>query len=140
MNTLPRTIGTLVLVLCATLMSGAAMADYRGHAYGYGHNHGPTVRFGFSYGFPIYAPRYFRASFYAFPAYAVPVPVYAFSPAVVRYSPAPVYIERRIAQVGPAPSQAQSDWYYCAGSQTYYPYVKECPGGWQRVPAQPSSR
>jgi hypothetical protein len=24
-------------------------------------------------------------------------------------------------------------WYYCEESRTYYPYVKECPGGWLPV-------
>jgi len=37
------------------------------------------------------------------------------------------------AQAAPAQS---SYWYYCAESKTYYPYVKECPGGWQRVTPQ----
>ncbi|WP_233887260.1 hypothetical protein [Paraburkholderia flagellata] len=28
-------------------------------------------------------------------------------------------------------------WYYCVASQTYYPYVRTCAGGWQQVPARP---
>lgn len=140
MKTLPRAIWTSVLILCTTLVSGSALAEYRGTDHGHRHSHGPTVRLGFSYGFPIYAPRYFPAPFYTYPAYAVPAPVYAYPPVVIRHSPAPVYVERRITQPEPAPPQAQNDWYYCAASQTYYPYAKECHGGWQRVPAQPSSR
>ncbi len=27
---------------------------------------------------------------------------------------------------------------FYAESKTYYPYVKECPGGWQRVTPQPA--
>jgi hypothetical protein len=50
----------------------------------------------------------------------------------------PVYAEQGVAQAPPA--QAQADWYYCAAANAYYPYVAECPAGWQRVPAQPSSR
>lgn len=138
MKTLPRAIGTLLLILSATLVNASAMAQHRGHKYG--HGQGPIVRVGFSYGFPIYAPRYFPAPFYTSPGYAFPAPVYAYPPAVIRYSPSPVYIERTIAPAESEPSQAQNDWYYCAGSQTYYPYTKECPGGWQRVPAQPASR
>jgi hypothetical protein len=128
----------LFLVLLGALASGPAMAQHWGH--GHVHNHGPTVRFGFSYGFPIYAPRYFPAPYYTYPAYPFPAPVYIYPPAVIGYSSPPVYIERSITQVEPAPSQAQGDWYYCAASQTYYPYARECPGGWQRVPAQPPSR
>jgi hypothetical protein len=30
------------------------------------------------------------------------------------------------------------DWFYCPNAGAYYPYVKECAGGWQRVlPQQP---
>jgi len=28
-------------------------------------------------------------------------------------------------------------WYYCQKSQAYYPYVKQCPGGWMRVVPSP---
>ena len=30
-------------------------------------------------------------------------------------------------------------WYFCRESNAYYPYVKQCPSGWTRVPAQPSN-
>ena len=44
---------------------------------------------------------------------------------------APVqYIEK-------ADDAADRDWFYCAGSNAYFPYVGECAGGWQRVPSQP---
>ena len=33
---------------------------------------------------------------------------------------------------------ADGYWYYCESSDGYYPYVKECPGGWQRVAPRPS--
>lgn len=47
-------------------------------------------------------------------------------------APAPTYIERS----PPAEPAAQVWWYWCADSRAYYPYVKECPGGWQRVAPQ----
>jgi hypothetical protein len=137
MKTLARAIGTLV-ILFGMLVNGSAMAQYRG--YGHGHSHGPIVRFGFSYGFPIYPPGYFPAPYYTYPGYVVPAPAYVYPPAVVVHSSPPVYVERSITQAEPAAPQTQNDWYYCAGSQTYYPYAKDCPGGWQRVPAQPSPR
>jgi hypothetical protein len=28
-------------------------------------------------------------------------------------------------------------WYFCASPRGAYPYVRECPGGWERVPAVP---
>ena len=149
MKTLPKTIGTFVLVLFGTLASGSAMAQHRGYGHGYGHSYGHSygrgygyggnVGFGISLGFPIYAPGYYSAPYYGYP-YEYPAPVYAYPPAVAGYSSPPVYVEQGVAQAAPAPSQAQGDWYYCAASRTYYPYVRECPAGWQRVPAQPSSR
>ena len=35
---------------------------------------------------------------------------------------------------------AQADeWFYCQAAKTYFPYVAECPGGWQRLaPPVPS--
>jgi len=46
------------------------------------------------------------------------------------------YIEQGSPETAPAP-QPQGYWYYCAESKTYYPYVKECAGSWQRVTPQP---
>ncbi len=41
---------------------------------------------------------------------------------------------------GDVPPSASSGqyWYFCPSSNGYYPYVKECPQGWQQVPAQPA--
>ena len=142
MKTSFKAIGTFVLILFGTLASGAAMAQHRGHGGGHGggHGYGGHVRFGISLGFPIYAPGYFPAPYYPYPAYADPAPVYVYPPIVMGSSSPPVYVEQGAAQAAPAPSQAQGDWYYCAASKAYYPYVGECPAGWQRVPAQPPSR
>jgi hypothetical protein len=42
-----------------------------------------------------------------------------------------------------APQQQQQQqshwWYFCPESRAYYPYVRECAGGWQRVAPQPPS-
>lgn len=127
---------TLLLALSAALASGAAMADYRGHGGHGGHGyHGGNVRFGLTLGIPLYGPRFYPAPYYGYPYRA-----YAYPPVVVAPAAPPVYIEQGTVQAAPAPSQSQGDWYYCAASQAYYPYVAECPAGWQRVPAQPPSR
>lgn len=139
MTTLPKLIGALVLILSGTLASGAAMAQHRGH--GYVHGHGGHVRVGISLGIPIFGYGYYPAPYYRYPAYVYPAPVYAYPAAVVVSSAPPVYVERGAAQAAPAPAQAQGDWwYYCAASNAYYPYVAQCPSGWQRVPALPPSR
>jgi hypothetical protein len=47
------------------------------------------------------------------------------------------YIEQPAPQ---AQQQAPTGyWYYCADPGAYYPYIKECPAGWQRVAPQPSN-
>ena len=78
------------------------------------------VRFGVVIGAPFY-PWYY------------PYPPYYYQPyPVVVAPPAPVtYVEQ-----GGTQAQGPSFWYYCAESKAYYPYVKECPGGWMHVVPQ----
>jgi len=47
---------------------------------------------------------------------------------VIVETPPPVYVQ-------PETQQEQRDqyWYYCQDPQGYYPYVKNCPGGWMKV-------
>lgn len=40
-------------------------------------------------------------------------------------------------QSGPGPSGEQW-WYACRKPAGYYPYVKDCPSGWQKVPPVPA--
>jgi hypothetical protein len=133
MKTLPKIMATLVLVLFGALASGTAMAQHHGHG---------GVRFGISLGFPLYGPAYYPAPYYgypyAYPAYGYAAPAYVYPPAAMVPYSSPTYAEQGVTQA--APSQAQGDWYYCAASRAYYPYVSECPAGWQRMPAQPPSR
>jgi hypothetical protein len=47
-----------------------------------------------------------------------------------------------IEQPAPPAQQSQAPtgyWYYCADPGAYYPYIRECPAGWQRVAPQPSN-
>lgn len=77
-----------------------------------------------------------RVGVYIGPGYYPPA--YYYPPAPVVVSPPPVYIEQAPpAAVAPAPAPAQNMWYYCAASRSYYPYVKDCPGGWQQVAPRP---
>ena len=81
-------------------------------------------------------------------AYAAP-PAYVYGPpAVVTSTPGVVYIERDIETVStkrdaPPPATADPDappggwWYLCAAPRGFYPNVRECPGGWERIPATP---
>jgi hypothetical protein len=78
---------------------------------------------------------YLAPPFYTpWPWYSAP-PYWDYPPrvVVVPSSPPPVYVEQR-----PAPAATESFWYYCAEAKAYYPYVKECPAGWQPVAPQPA--
>jgi len=95
------------------------------HHAGWGHGHGYYWAAGF-YGaaWPWFYPWY--------EGYAVPVFPYSF----YSETAAPVeYVEMNPA--APVSDASANAWYYCQNPQGYYPYVKSCAGGWQRVPAQP---
>ena len=113
----------LAVALTASLAARSAFAWHHGHG-------GPRVSFGFNFGIPVGAYPYYYYPPYYYPAY-YPAPV-------VVQQQAPVYIERN-PQPAPSaqPSAPAGYWYYCADSRAYYPYVKECQGGWQRVAPQP---
>jgi len=59
---------------------------------------------------------------------------YDYPPAVVAPSPR-VYVQPS-APVAAVPAPP-SYWYYCDASQSYYPYVQQCPGGWRPVTPTP---
>jgi hypothetical protein len=84
---------------------------------------------------PYYYPRpyYYSRPYYYPPAYYYPRPYYS-PPVVAVPSSPPVYIEQGTEQAAPAPSNY---WYYCSDPEGYYPYVKQCSPGWQRVAPQP---
>lgn len=68
-----------------------------------------------------------------------PQPYYSpYPPAIVTVQAPPptLYIERDYEE--PAPVREQNYWHYCERSEGYYPYVRECPGGWLRVAPTPA--
>ncbi len=92
------------------------------------YHRGGGARVGVFVGAPLFWPWYDP-----WPRYYYPYPSAAYVP------PAPpVYIEQATEE--PAPDEGSAYWHYCASPKGYYPYVQECPGGWQQVPAQPSSQ
>ena len=125
-----------LLVLVALLLAGAGNAWADRRVYGsVGVYVGPGGYWGPRYPRPYYYPRP-----YIYPGpYLYGDPFYTPPPVVVVPSAPPVYIEQQGAAVEPAPVEtAQQYWYYCNASKKYYPYVKECPGGWQKVLPQPA--
>jgi hypothetical protein len=74
-----------------------------------------------------------RSVFVGVPFY-YPGPYYYYPPPPNYYAP-PVYIE----QYPGTPAPQSQDWFFCPSAGAYYPYVNDCPGGWQRVvPSQPA--
>lgn len=98
----------LILALTAVAGSASAHGGRVGVYYGFGPYWGP-------WGYP--PPWYYQPQVVVVPA---PIP--------------PVYIEQREAPAEPA---TQQYWHYCRSAKGYYPYVKECPDGWQKVLPQP---
>jgi len=104
----------------------------------------------YSYSFP--APYYPLARFYPAPPYGAAMPYYPLTPfypappygAAMPYD-LPEYIERGPDEPAPDPSLEQPSeaqppapayWWFCPEANSYYPYVKTCPGGWQQVAPQ----
>ena len=109
----------LILILVGVLASGSVLA--RG---GHHRHHGARLHFGVVIGAPLFWPgHYYPAPYYYPPVVAVPA------------SP-PVYIEQGSSEAAPPRGNW---WYYCADAKAYYPYVKQCPGGWERTAPQPPS-
>ncbi|MFZ2627409.1 MAG: hypothetical protein WAX67_00840 [Rugosibacter sp.] len=109
---------------------GSAWADGHGHgSWGGDHDHhgwGGHSHIGIGIGIGPWAPWYYPPPIYYPPAYYYPRTV------VIEQPAPPVYVE----QADEAPAQTNY-WYYCSRSKAYYPYVKDCPAGWQRVVPQP---
>ena len=124
-------------VLAGALLIGLSAADSasaRGGARGGGFHHGGFhhgARVGVFIGAPVFAWGYGYGPYY-YPPYYYP-PAY-YPPAVAAPQ---TYVERADEQVAPAVPSDASSWYYCPDSKAYYPYVKSCPGPWQRVAPQP---
>lgn len=102
----------VAVTLCLVFgIAAPAMAD---------HGHWRT-HVGVYFGGPFW-PGWYYPPYYP-PVVAVPVPT----------SP-PVYIEREPASATPPQT---SYWYWCDNPQGYYPYIKNCPGGWKKVEPGP---
>lgn len=128
-KTPPMIIAKPALAACAllaALLSVPAPADAHGrHHHHHRHWHGGvTLHFG--------APWHWHPRWY----YAPPPVIYYPAP-VYRASP-PVYVERDDTPPAEAGDTPPAYWYWCADAGKYYPYVKDCPGGWRKVPAQPA--
>ncbi|KAI3599966.1 Proline-rich region [Cupriavidus necator H850] len=137
-----RMLCQIALALAATAASGAALAgraDLHDAALHDSDAHGGFIKTRTSVGVGLY---FGPGVFYGGYPYGYPAPYY-YPPAVVTAPAAPPqYIEQ--GPNGPVPvpgpdgvAPQQGWWYHCDQPEGYYPYVQSCPGGWQRIPAQP---
>lgn len=154
-------IAALLVAMAAGTPAQAGSGGGHGHGYGYG----SSVRI--HWGGPLwwggwgpYGPGYgWSGGWGAYWPYGyVPSAVVVGPPAVVTSTSGVTYIEREgsvnsttrqaPAAVPPPPSAAPGAigeapppgaqwWYLCSNPRGAYPYVRDCPGGWERVPAQP---
>ena len=133
----PATALAASLVL-GCLASSPAVAERHGHEHGehghwgvgvvigpsWGQGWGPGWGPGWGYG-PAYGGYY--APYYPPAVVTVPAPQ------------PPVYVERD--DNGVQNGNSEYYWYHCDKPDGYYPYIKRCPSGWQRVvPQAPPSR
>jgi hypothetical protein len=86
---------------------------------------------------------YWGAPYYGY-GYGYPYPYPYYPPAVVTVPVAPpTYVQQQVPLAPPqqVPQSQQAPtanyWHYCNDPAGYYPYIKECPGGWQLVPTTP---
>lgn len=108
-------------VVLSSLLLGAVAASLPAAAHDRGHRPRVGVYFGYSWFGPP-------------PFYYPPYPYYYYPPTVVVRPEPQIYIERAAPQAAP---RSEAVWYYCRASGSYYPYVKECPGGWEQVVPTP---
>jgi hypothetical protein len=108
------------------------------------------IRGGVFLNFGVPWPGYWAPYYYPPPRYYYYDDYYPSTVIVERRSP-PEYVEKadiegqpatpsdQATATAPAPSQVKPTnwWYWCESSKKYYPYVKECAGGFERVPPQP---
>lgn len=132
----------LALAAAALILLGF-VASETALARPFGHRGGGGVRFGLAVGIPIGLGYGYYGGYYPPPYYS---PYYApyYPPMVTAPYASPTYIEQGGPQSAPVPAPqaspgSQNYWYYCAESKSYYPYVNQCPGGWQRVSPTPPS-
>ena len=125
----------IALLLLGVVGLGSAWADPHGGWHGGGHG-GGNVRFGVMIGPYWGGPWYYPPYPYYYPPYYPPVVAERSTPQVyIEQQPAPAAVPA--APVAAAPANY---WYYCAPAKAYYPYVRECPSGWQKVVPQPPAQ
>lgn len=121
---------SIVLMIIGLLANGGSMARDGGGGHARDRHFQESRRHG-GIGFFIESP-YSWPEFHYWPYYSFQ-PYYS-STLITPASP-PAYIDQET--VPNIQSLEPNSWDYCDDPAGYYPYVQECPAGWQRVEPQP---
>jgi hypothetical protein len=126
----------LAIALLGSAMATGVASAADGHHGGGGHGHA-HVGVGVYLGPGWWGPGPYWGPYWGSYYWGAPYSPYYYPPPVVVQQGPQTYIERDPQAAAPAAPQPSQWWYFCPGANGYYPYVKECPGGWQRVAPQP---
>lgn len=117
---------------------GGGGGEHGGGGHGGGHRHYSHNHFNLGFGIGGYNSGFYGSNYGYGYGYRDPFfyrRPYNYGPTVVVPMTPPVYVQRE--EVRP-PAQPQTNyWHYCQDPDGYYPYVKQCPGGWLQVAPQP---
>jgi hypothetical protein len=116
--------GLVLLVAAGPSAARGRGGGGRGGFHGGGHFQGHHFRGHFG-GRVVIGGGVFLGPYWYPPYYGYPYPYYPYYP----YDPVPVASEPTSYIQQPMPTY----WYYCESAKAYYPYVRECPGGWLTV-------
>lgn len=133
---------TIVTTAAAILLVAASLPAAAGGRHGGGHSH---ARVGVYIGAPVVFGSWWAAPrpYYYAPYYYAPAPVVVVREPLVFYdergNPVPPAQVQAPAQSSQPPQSASAApaWFFCADSQTYYPYAQTCATPWQRVMPHP---
>ncbi len=122
----------LVWLLAVLLVTSTVPGEARGgHGGGHGGHHGGHGIHGFRHGHHGFLGPSIVAPIW--PYWDPYLDPYGYPPDI---TPAPqVYIQP--APEAPGQPPEPPSWYYCDDPQGYYPYVRQCPGGWRPVAPTP---
>ena len=139
---------SLIIMLLGPLFNDSVRAE-GGHGWGHGGGghfggwHG-GAHFGdwhggghFGYDLALGLGLGYGVGYYGYGVPYYPYPYYPYPPMVAAPSPPPVYPQQNMP---PTPELQTNYWHYCRNPDGYYPYVRECPDGWEKISPQPSSQ
>jgi len=122
----------IALAATALIVAGASTGDaFRGGHGGHGWHGGRGGHFGVGLFIgPGWGPGWWGGPYYPSYPYYPYYPYYTAPPVVIEKEP-DTYIQKAPQDEKPV------YWYFCPDPEGYYPYVKKCPKGWQKVLPEP---